>query len=161
MYDLPVVTQTKITFDMVITLIKEIPNLAGIKTADMQMLRRLKLSADVPDSFIMMFSGLDLFDIGYKWGLTHYLDGMIDCTPANFANMDKAFNAGDYETASRHLSNVLALRDLLFTHDIMPAFSAAMNLLGLEGNYAFDYAPPVSKKSIEAIRTEMERIGEL
>lgn len=161
LYDLPGVTQTKITFELVVKLIKEIPNLAGIKTADMQLLRKLKLSDETPDPFLMMFSSLDVFDIGYKWGLTNYLDGMVDCTPVNFSTMDKAFKGGNYEIAAKCLSNVVSLRDLLIAHDILPAFSAAMNLLGCEGNYAFDYTSPVNEKSIEAIRAEMKRIGEL
>lgn len=43
LYDLPSVTQSKITFDMVLELLAQVPNFAGIKSADLQMFRKLKL----------------------------------------------------------------------------------------------------------------------
>ena len=76
LYDLPGVTQCKITYEMVLQLLREIPSLAGIKSADLQMFRRLKLNPEVPEDFIMVYSGLDTFDIAYRWGITNCLDGM-------------------------------------------------------------------------------------
>lgn len=41
------------------------------------MFRKLKLNPDVPKDFIMVYSGLDMFDIAYKWGIDNCLDGMM------------------------------------------------------------------------------------
>lgn len=69
LYDLPGVTQCKITYDMVLELLRDVPNFAGIKSADQQMFRKLTLNPDVSKDFIMVYSGLDTFDIAYKWGI--------------------------------------------------------------------------------------------
>ncbi len=160
LYDLPGVTQCKITYDMVLELIRDVPNMAGIKSADLQMFRKLKLNPEVPEDFIMVYSGLDTFDIAYKWGITNCLDGMLSCTPANTEEMFSAMANGDYETAAQCLNNIVALRDFFVSHDLWPSFTVAMNLLGYEGSYGPDYVSEIQSGYPEAIRQEMIRIGE-
>ncbi len=161
LYDLAVVTQAKITYDMVLELIKEIPNLAGIKSADTVMFRKLKLNPDVPKDFLTVYSGLDTFDIVYKWGIDKCLDGMMTCTPANSKRLFDAMATGDYETAAVALNNIVALRDFLVGHDLWSSYSTAMNLLGYEGNFGPDYVSAIRDGYVEEIRAEMIRIGEL
>ena len=43
----------------------------------------------------------------------------------------------------------------------MPAYSAAMNLLGWEGIFNQDYCTPYSEETKEKMRKEMQAIGEL
>lgn len=160
LYDLPGVTQCKITYDMVLELIRNVPNMAGIKSADLQMFRKLKLNPEVPENFIMVYSGLDTFDIAYKWGITNCLDGMLSCTPANTKKMFAAMAEGDYGTAAECLNRIVALRDFFVSHDLWPSFTAAMNLLGYEGIFGPDYVAEVQPASVEEIRQEMNRIGE-
>ena len=161
-YDLPPVAQAKITYDMVLEMIRTIPNFAGIKSADTQMFRKLKLNPDVPKDFIMVYSGLDIFDIAYKWGIDKCLDGMLSCTPANTGKMFKAMDAGDYDTAAVCLNNIVSLRDLFIANDLWPSFTYAMNLLGCDGYYAPDYVPhEASEKAKAAVKAEMIRIGEI
>lgn len=160
LYDLAVVTQSKITYDMVLELIRDVPNLAGIKSADMVMFRKLKLNPDVPDDFIMVYSGLDTFDIAYKWGIDTCLDGMMSCTPTNSKKLFAAMSVGDYTAAAGYLDNITALRDFFVARDLWPSFSVAMNLLGYEGNFAPDYVSPIKEQYISDIRAEMIRIGE-
>ncbi len=161
-YDLPPVTQAKITYDMVLEMIETIPNFVGIKSADTQMFRKLKLNPDVPKDFIMVYSGLDIFDIAYKWGIDKCLDGMLSCTPANTGKMFKAMDNGDYDTAAECLNNIVSLRDLFVANDLWPSFTYAMNLLGCDGYYAPDYvARDASEKAQAAVKAEMIRIGEI
>lgn len=161
LYDLPSVTQFKISYDMVLQLIREVPNLAGIKSADMQMFRRLKLNPEVPEDFIMVYSGLDTVDIAYKWGMDRCLDGMFACTPVNSQKLIAALEAEDDPGAARYLNNILSLRDLFVKQDLWPSFTAAMNLLGYEGSHGPDYMAQPTERTYEVIRAEMERIGEL
>lgn len=161
LYDLAVVTQAKITYDMVLELIKEVPNLAGIKSADTVMFRKLKRNPEVPKDFIMVYSGLDMFDIAYKWGINNCLDGMMTCTPANSKKLFDAMAEGDYEVAGDALDNILTLRDFFLDRDLWPAYTVAMNMLGYEGDFAPDYTSPIREEYIEEIRNEMTRIGEL
>lgn len=161
LYDLPGVTQSKITYDMVLELIQDLPNLRGIKSADQQMFRKLKLNPDVPKDFIMVYSGLDTFDIAYKWGIDKCLDGMLSCTPVNTGKLFQAMEAGDYDAAAKYLNVIVGLRDFFLTKDLWPAFSTTMNLLGYEGNFAPDYMSPIKESYVAELREELVRIGEL
>ncbi len=161
LYDLPSVTQTKITYDMVLELLRDVPNFAGIKSADLQMFRKLKLNPDVPEDFIMVYSGLDTFDIAYKWGIDKCLDGMCSCTPVNTGKMFEAMEKGDYQTAADCLNKILALRDAFIGWDLWPAYSTTMNLLGYEGTHCPDYCSPINEKFVPEIRDMLEKMGEL
>jgi len=161
LYDLPSVTQSKITYDMVLELIREIPNLAGIKSADLQMFRKLKLNPDVPEDFILVYSGLDTFDVVYKWGLDCCLDGMMSCTPVNSKKLFDSMARGEYDAAAGYLNNIVGLRDFLVEHDLWPTYTVAMNMLGCEGNFSPDYVSDFKEEYREALRRELIRIGEL
>ena len=160
LYDLPGVTNSKITYDVVKTLIKEVPNLMGIKSADMKLFRTLKLDPEVPADFITVCSNLDLFDVAYKWGMDNCLDGMLPVTPANTQGLFTAMANGDYEKAAKHLDNIVSLRDLMAGCDLWPTYSKGMNLLGYEGNFAPDYMLPFNEANLEKLRNKMIEIGE-
>ncbi len=161
LYDLPVVAQAKITYDMVLELLRDVDNFAGIKSADMQMFRKISLNPDVPSDFIMVYSGLDTFDIAYKWGIDKCLDGMCSCTPINTGKMFKAMADGNYQAAAEYLNNIVALRDAFVGWDLWPAYSTAMNLLGYEGTHCPDYCSPIKAEYIPEIREMLQKIGEL
>jgi len=161
MYDLPSVTQTKITYDLVLRLIREIPNLKGIKSNDTQMFRKLKLNPEVPEDFIMVYSGLDTFDIAYKWGITNCLDGMLSCMPQNTGDLFRAMKAGDYDAAAKYLSNIVELRDFFVAHDLWPSFTETMNQLGYGGCFHPDYCSPLKEGYAAEITAELKKLGEL
>lgn len=160
LYDLPGVTNFKITYDMVQELEHRVKNLVGIKSADLQMHRKIRLNQDL--SHIQTFySGLDTFDIAYPWGIGCILDGMLPATPNNTEKMIRALDRGDREEAAKALSNIVELRDKFIGWDLWPAFSATMNLLGFEGFFAPDWATEVSDGTKEEIKEELKKIGEL
>ena len=80
LYDLAAVTKYKITYGMLCQLRRDIPNLAGIKSADINMLRLVKHNPDFA-GFKIFYSGLDSFDVVYPYGIGPILDGMLTCTP--------------------------------------------------------------------------------
>ncbi len=160
LYDLPYVTNHKITYEMVHRLRQTMPNLMGIKSADLYMLRKLRLNPDMQD-FRIFYSGLDAFDIAYPWGIGSILDGMFSCTPANTGKLIRALDAGDRESAAKYLNNIIGLRDLFAEKELWSSYSAAMNLLGYEGSHAPDWAIPVPEQTERMIRDQMKRIGEL
>ena len=161
LYDLPGVTQCKITYEMVLQLLREIPSLAGIKSADLQMFRRLKLNPEVPEDFIMVYSGLDTFDIAYRWGITNCLDGILSCTPRTSKALFDSLAKDDREAAGRHLNAIVALRDLFITPDLWPSSTAAMNALGYEGSYGPDYADVLPAEEQQIIRQTLTAMGEI
>ena len=161
LYDLPGVTQCKITYDMVLELLRDVPNFAGIKSADQQMFRKLTLNPHVSKDFIMVYSGLDTFDIAYKWGIDKCLDGMCSCTPVNTGKMFKAMALGDYQTAAECLNKIVALRDAFLGWDLWPAYTTTMNLLGYEGYHCPDYCSPIKPEYVPEIEKMLKEIGEL
>lgn len=160
LYDLAVVTNFKITYEMVCQLKKDIPNLIGIKSGDLTMQRKIRLTPELAD-LKTFFSNLDVFDIAFPWGIGNVLDGMFTCTPVNSRKLIEAMHAGDQTGAAEALNNIIAFRDKLLGWDLWPAYSAAMNLLGWEGLHAPDWVTPSSPEVIALVKAEMERIGEL
>lgn len=160
LYDLAVVTNFKITYEMVCQLKKDIPNLIGIKSGDLTMQRKIRLTPELTD-LKTFFSNLDVFDIAFPWGIGNVLDGMFTCTPVNSRKLIAAMHAGDQTGAAEALNNIIAFRDKLLGWDLWPAYSAAMNLLGWEGLHAPDWVTPSSPEVIALVKAEMERIGEL
>ena len=161
LYDLPGVTQSKITYDVVIELVKTTPNIAGIKTNDTAMCRVMKLSKEIPEDFLVVYSGLDTFDVAYKWGIDKCLDGMPACTPYNTGKMFAAMEENDYDTAAKCLTNIVSLRDCFVKNDLWPSFTVAMNALGYEGEFGPDYVTDIKKESAEEVKKLMVSIGEL
>lgn len=161
LYDLPVVTQSKITYDMVLELLRELPQFVGIKSADLQMFRKLTLNPDVPESFITVYSGLDTFDVAYKWGIKNCLDGMLPVTPHNTERLFTAMDRGDYDDAATALTNILDLRDFFAANELWPCYSEAMNLLGYEGNFAPDINGPIKPEVVPLVKKIMQEKGEI
>ncbi|MBQ8039548.1 MAG: dihydrodipicolinate synthase family protein, partial [Lachnospiraceae bacterium] len=162
LYDHPWSTQAKIKYDMVKELLNVMPNLKGIKTGDIVMCKQLLKDPEIAQKdFEIIFSGLDIFDIGYKYGLDRCLDGMPACTPCNTGNLFKALANDDYDAAHIYLKNIIDLRDLFVANDLWPCFTAAMNMLGYEGDFAPDYTLDITKEAYDNVYAEMKRICEI
>jgi dihydrodipicolinate synthase/N-acetylneuraminate lyase len=79
----------------------KVPNIMGIKTGDLAMARVLsRLQPSVNPDFSVFFSGLDVFDAAYHYGIKKNLDGMFSCTAAISSRMYNALENGDLEEAS-------------------------------------------------------------
>jgi len=160
LYDLPGVTNFKITYDMVCKMKKDIPNLIGIKSGDLVLHRKIRLNPELAD-LQTYFSNLDMFDIAFPWGIGSVLDGMFTCTPMNSQKLIDSMRNGDKAAAAQALNNIVEFRDKMLGWDLWPAYSAAMNLLGWEGLHAPDWVTPSSAEIVALVKEEMERIGEL
>ena len=160
LYDLPGVTNFKITYDMVCQLKKDIPNFVGIKSGDLVLHRKIRLNPELSD-LKTYFSNLDVFDIAFPWGVGCVLDGMFTCTPVNSQKLIASMDAGDKAGAAEALNNIIEFRDKLLGWDLWPAYSAAMNLLGWEGLHAPDWVTESSPEIVALVKEEMQRIGEL
>jgi len=98
--------------------------------------------------------------VPYENIITANLDGMFTCVPKNSKKMYDALRAGDEETGAKCLSNIIALRDHMLTLDLMPAYTAAMNLLGCDGNFHQDYCNPYTDATKQSMKEFMTSIGE-
>lgn len=159
LYDLTVVTQSKITADTAAQLMT-VPNIAGIKTGDLTTARVLsRLKASVNPAFSVMFSGLDLFDAAYAYGIRQNLDGMFSCTAAIGSRMYKALAKGDSVTAAQALDDILLVRDTFIQVGVFPAFTHSMNLLGFEGSFHPDYMKPLNAERQEIVKACMKQVN--
>ena len=161
LYDLGVVTKVATAPATVMKLWKN-PNIKGIKSGNLVTQRILMRAEDKPADFTQMFSNIDEFDIAYRYGIDKNLDGMFACTPKTANKMYEALAAGDYATGAVCMDQIIALRDLFVTTPcLMKAFSHAMNLLGCEGSFAYDYQKDISDADKERVTAAMKALGEI
>ncbi|MFD0961084.1 dihydrodipicolinate synthase family protein [Paenibacillus chungangensis] len=158
LYDLPGVTKTKITVDTAMQLMAH-RNIAGIKTGDLPTARMLeRQKGEVDPQFSILFSGLDVFDTAYSFGLNRQLDGMFSCTtPLNIQMYDHLANH-DMAAASKTLDDIVNLRDLFVSVGVFGGFTHAMNLLGFEGNFAPDYTIALNAEQQEKVKAFMQQL---
>ncbi len=159
-YDLPAVTQSPVSEDVLLTLMGD-ENIAGIKTANYDMLQNVIKSEKVPEGFEILFSGLDIFDKAQQTGITKNLDGMFTATPANSKLMYKAAAAKNYIKVLEYLKKIISLRNEFVKSSVFTAYSYAMNLLGMPGLYQPDYHGRVEADAMNGIKNCMKEIGEL
>jgi dihydrodipicolinate synthase/N-acetylneuraminate lyase len=158
LYDLWVVTQTKIDVETVFTLMSN-DNIKGIKSGDLLTCKQLQFDERRKNGFEVMFSGLDAFDIAYAYGVRSNLDGMFSCTPSINTKMYDILREGDIDGGRKHLADILELRNTFISIGVMKGFTVAMNLLGYQGSFAPDYVVPATEKETETVKACMGRIG--
>lgn len=159
-YDLPSVTQSPITADIVQPLMK-IQNIKGMKTGNMNLILDLMRKDQIRPDFSVFFSGLDAFDAALQSGIKRNLDGMFTCTPYNAKMMYGDAEYVNVKKIAEHLNNILVLRNVFVKEDVLAAYSYAMELLGCPGNYHCDFAEPISEKLKQEIYTCMKAIKEI
>jgi len=157
MYDLPSVTKVKISIDSIEYLMGN-NNIKGIKTGDLMTVKSLMLHPSKRDDFHVMFSGLDIFDVAYKYGIKKSLDGMFACTAPIAKRMYESFENGSFETATKCLEDILLLRNTFVEVGVFEGFSYAMNVLGFNGIFAPDYNK-INAETMEKVRVCMQQIG--
>jgi len=159
-YDLPSVTQSPITAEIVKPLMK-IQNIKGMKTGNINLVLDLMRNEQVRPDFPVFYSGLDAFDAALQSGIMRNLDGMFTCTPYNSKMMYEDIENINVKKIAGHLNNILALRNLFVKEDVLSAYSYAMELLRCPGNYHADYAEPISEKLKQEIYNCMKGIKEI
>lgn len=160
LYDLPGVTKMKITFPLTSRLARH-PNILGIKTGDMVLARLLSREESLREKFSVVFSGLDIFDVAASYGISRFLDGMFACTSKNSKRMFDLFSQRRFDEGGKCLDRILDLRDTMVLHNIYPAFTIAMNLLGCSGDFSPDYEPEPGPETWGVIRQKMMDVEEL
>lgn len=161
MYDLPVVTQSKITYPIIERVLDRTDKLKGIKTGDQNLARLLIRSENTPSDFSTIYSGLDTVDVAYKWGITTYLDGMFTCTPQLTKKLNDSLKSADYLKAGKYLDSILNFRNDMIQIGVFNAYVYAMNILGYRGYHGPDYSFRNIKEDYDFVKASMIRYGEL
>jgi 4-hydroxy-tetrahydrodipicolinate synthase len=159
-YDLPSVTQTPVTGDILKALMG-MPNIKGVKTANLDLILEFQRNNLIKDGFSVFYSGLDLFDVALKAGIGKNLDGMFTCTPSNSKKMYENVEKGNNHEISACLNNILLLRNVFIRGGVFSSYTYAMELLGFPGDYHPDYDVPVSGEIKEEIYSCMKAIKEI
>ena len=157
-YDLPVATKTPLEVKTIETIMAE-ENIGGIKSGILPTVRMLLHSPAHKEGFTILFSGLDVCDTAYKWGLMKYLDGMFAMTPRSSGELGQLLGKGEWDSARDKLNTILEIRDRIKKIGIFRGFSEAMNLLGYEGWFAPDYCRPLSGEEKTFVRDNMDELG--
>ena len=158
-YDLAVVTQFKVSMNVIDALISH-PNIKGMKSANWELI--MAIGRKYPDAeFECLYSGLDSFDHANVLGITKNLDGMFACTPKNGKLMYECAAKGDINGVRKYLDNILLLRDTMAANGLMRCFTYCMNILGVEGNFHQDYRMPTADNAKDIIFETMKKIGEI
>jgi len=160
LYDLSGVTKIKITYSMVMSLM-DIPNLTGIKSGDLILQCELLKRGEIKDGFEQLFSGTELFDAAYCYGLTKQLDGFYCCIPKLTRNFYTALAAGDRDLSAKYMNDINNIRNALIALGVFPAFTIGMNALGCEGIYHPDYYVPLSDEAREKTLDKFREFGEI
>ena len=161
LYDHLPITKHKLNLEQVKELAL-IPNIAGIKSADIEMIRQLHIcGVEEKCDFTPIISDISFFAEAFGEGITHYLDGLFSCIPNSICAAQKLLNDGDIPAAKQVFGRMIAFRDELIAIDLWPAFRYAMNLLGCSGNYAPDYEGELSAPDRERVKDLMRGMGEL
>jgi 4-hydroxy-tetrahydrodipicolinate synthase len=137
--------------------LSQLPNMKGIKSGDLILIKTLHDDASLKKDFLPIFSGSDLFAVAQAYGIKRYLDGIFACFPALIREIQEHFDRNELLEASSGLNKMMQARDEMIAMGIWPAFSHAMNVLGYEGNFAPDYEPELDtdgKKKVEQILLE-------
>jgi 4-hydroxy-tetrahydrodipicolinate synthase len=158
LYDLPVAARSKITLATIQGLAAE-KNIKGIKTADLALAEQLNNRAEIEDlqmDFNVLYSGLDTFDLANQKGIGKNLDGMFACTGLLAQAIYRALAAGDFVTNTSKLRQIINLRDIFASEEILPSFTCAMNLLGYDGIFHPDYYFMPSQNQCAKIKQFMQ-----
>jgi len=158
-YDHEAITKHKLNLGMLREL-ADVKNFKGVKSYDLLFIKQI-INNPFKEDFTAVFSGSDMFDMSYLYGIRHYMDGIFSCMPKNISKVRESFDSGDYESAKKLLGAMMKVRDEMFVYGIWAAFSYAMNLLGYEGDFAPDYEPVLSDKGKEVTEDCLVRLGEI
>ena len=157
LYDLPSVTKVKIS-TATIEYLMTVENIKGIKTGDIATAKVLMQSEYKKDDFNVLFSGLDIFDIAYKFGIKMNLDGMFACTSKITTEMYSNLEKGNFDTASKCLNDILLLRNTFVEVGVFEGFTYAMNLLGFKGTFSPDYME-IKPENMDKVKACMNNLG--
>jgi 4-hydroxy-tetrahydrodipicolinate synthase len=152
LYDLPVLTGTKLSLETVATLAGH-RNIRGIKcSCDFTWTRQL-IDMDLPD-FRVIVAQAEIIDVLFRAGVRSHLDGIFAAAPHWVGDIARAATRGDWDSAADAQRKLIALLKVVRDRGVMPAFTVIMNARGIPGNFAPRPHRPLDPRAVEAILAE-------
>ena len=151
LYDLPVVTGTKLTRETVAELARH-PNIRGVKAScDFDDTRQL-IDA-VGKDFRIIVAQPSLVDVMLHHGVCNHLDGMWAIAPQWTVEIGRLAAAGDWDGAADHQRRLSTLRGL-FPKYGFSCFTTIMNARGIPGNFVPRRFIPLGDQQVQALLDE-------
>lgn len=133
LYDLPVMTRSKIALDTVLTLAQH-PNIAGIKCSDEPGFGR-QVRDETDPSFRVLLAAPTLIDTLIPGGFREHLDGVYCLCPHLMTALGRAAAEGDRTQAAEYQGILNRLLRLLHAHGVWRPATAILNHLGVAGHF--------------------------
>jgi len=132
LYDLPIVTGTKLSMETIFELAKH-PNIKGVKLS-CDTTFSVPLIEAIGDSFRIIVAKPDLMDILLRHGVNEQLDGMWAICPKWTVEVGRCGEKDDWAGAAEHRRNLIKVRNLLGKYGFA-AFTNLMNARGIPGDF--------------------------
>lgn len=134
LYDLPAVTGTRLSVEIVLELAKR-PNIAGIKCSRELSFARTIIDA-LGDSFRVIVADAYMVDVLLRHGIYCHLDGMWAMAPAWTFNIGRCAAQGDWAGAAANQRKLIELKNVAILEYGFGAFTEVMNARGIPGCFA-------------------------
>jgi len=147
-YDLPVVTGTKISMETFLELSKH-PNIRGAKlSCDVDFVRQLY--DRLAGKFRIIIASPNLVDVCLKYGITEHLDGVWAIMPKWTVALGECAAKGNWEGAKQYQRQITTVRNLIMKYGF-GVFTDMMNARGIPG----DFVPRPFARLSEAQKEEL------
>lgn len=149
LYDLPILTGTKLELDTVRKL-SEHRNIRGIKcSCEFDWTRQL-IDLNL-ENFRVIVAAAEMIDVLFRAGVNEHLDGIFAAAPHWIGDIARAAVVGDWTSASAAQQKVNAVLRVVREYGVFPTFTAIMNARGIAGNFSPRPYHPLSGKKVEAV----------
>lgn len=149
LYDLPVITGTKLEFETVRTLSRH-RNIRGIKCSGEIGWTRQLIDLNLPD-FRVIVAAADMIDVLFRSGVTEHLDGIFAAAPHWVGEIAQSAMRQDWASAAAAQQKINALLRLVREFGVFATFTAILNARGIPGNYAPRPYRALDPRRLEAV----------
>jgi len=159
-YDIPALTGVRLSApEFLLKAVDRLPNLAGMKWTNPDLIS-LQFALRVADGRYEFLWGVDeMLMFGLSLGLRGAVGGTFPLAPALYRRLLEAMDRNDLDAAKVEQFRATSLLDVLGRHGYFSAVKAAMGMNGIEVGPARPPNGRLSAAALQALRSELERIG--
>jgi N-acetylneuraminate lyase len=138
---------------------KRIPNLAGIKFTDENLMSFAQCLAFEDGRFNILFGRDEILLAALALGATGAVGSTYNYMPAIYHEMIEAFAAGDLRTARRRQTLSIQIIAVMVRHGGLPANKAMMKMIGLDCGPVRPPLKNLTTTEYESLRHDLEQVG--
>jgi N-acetylneuraminate lyase len=159
-YHIPVMTGVHLPMpDFLAQAARRIPNLAGIKFTDENLMSFSQCLQLEGGRFNLLFGRDEILLAALALGATGAVGSTYNYMAPVYHRLWEAFARGDLAAARRHQWTALQIIAVMIRHGGLPAGKAMMGFIGLECGPVRSPLRPLAREEIEALRRELESVG--